>query len=255
MQKITYIIDFDSTFIKVESLEKLIARATANHSKGEAILAEISELTNAGMGGHLAFSVSLRERFAILRRHHVAITQEVLQDCVEYLKDQLSESVIAEKDFFIENRDNIYIISGGFTEMIAPVVKQVGIDVTHILANRFLYDDEGVIVDYDADNNLAKDGGKVAAVKELKLHGNIVVVGDGYTDYEIKEAGYATLFFAFTENMPRQRVIDNADANGNFTQMREAVTRLENTNPDDERIVGIRRELVNLKPNLEGERR
>jgi D-3-phosphoglycerate dehydrogenase len=47
--------------------------------------------------------------------------------------------------------------------------------------------------------------------QRLNLHGDVYVIGDGYTDYEIKEAGYANKFYAFTENVERERVVDKAD--------------------------------------------
>jgi len=37
------------------------------------------------------------------------------------------------------------------------------------------------------------------------------VIGDGYTDYQIKAAGLANKFFAFTENIHRENVVQAAD--------------------------------------------
>jgi len=37
------------------------------------------------------------------------------------------------------------------------------------------------------------------------------VIGDGYTDYEIKHAGFANKFYAFTENVEREKVLAKAD--------------------------------------------
>ena len=36
---------------------------------------------------------------------------------------------------------------------------------------------------------------------------NIIVVGDGYTDLEIKQNGEAAVFIAFTENISRDSVV------------------------------------------------
>ena len=49
--------------------------------------------------------------------------------------------------------------------------------------------------------------GKVKAVDSLHLQGDITVIGDGYTDYQIKEAGKASTFYAFTENISRPNVV------------------------------------------------
>jgi D-3-phosphoglycerate dehydrogenase len=48
-------------------------------------------------------------------------------------------------------------------------------------------------------------------MKELNLQGEVFVIGDGYTDYQIREAGLASKFFAFTENVSRTNVTEKAD--------------------------------------------
>ncbi len=37
------------------------------------------------------------------------------------------------------------------------------------------------------------------------------MIGDGYTDFEIKDAGLANKFYAFTENVGRENIIEKAD--------------------------------------------
>jgi D-3-phosphoglycerate dehydrogenase len=58
---------------------------------------------------------------------------------------------------------------------------------------------------------LSKPRGKVKTLESLKLLGEITVVGDGYADYEIREAGLAQAFVAFTENVKREKVMEKAD--------------------------------------------
>ncbi len=48
-------------------------------------------------------------------------------------------------------------------------------------------------------------------LKSLDLQGDIYVLGDGYTDYEMREAGLANRFYAFTENIQRENVMSKAD--------------------------------------------
>lgn len=119
--------------------------------------------------------------------------------------------MLKNKIFFHRNQDHIYIVSGGFKDYIDPVVALLGVRADHILANTFIYDENGQIKGYDHYNPLAHAEGKVYAVRSLKLKGNVLVVGDGYTDYEIKKAGVAHTFCAFTENVKRDSVIANAD--------------------------------------------
>ena len=76
--------------------------------------------------------------------------------------------------------------------------------------NKFLYDNDKVI-GYDKKNPLSKSGGKANILKELKLKGEVHVIGDGYTDYEIKKEGLANYFYLFIENIKRESVVKSAD--------------------------------------------
>jgi D-3-phosphoglycerate dehydrogenase / 2-oxoglutarate reductase len=48
-------------------------------------------------------------------------------------------------------------------------------------------------------------------LQSLDFEGDIYAIGDGYTDYELRESGLANKFFAFTENVSRKKVTDVAD--------------------------------------------
>ena len=45
----------------------------------------------------------------------------------------------------------------------------------------------------------------------MKLDGIVYGIGDGHSDYQLKESGLIQKFFAFTENIAREKVIKNAD--------------------------------------------
>ena len=44
---------------------------------------------------------------------------------------------------------------------------------------------------HDKSNPMAYRNGKVKAIKSLGLRGEIIIIGDGYTDYEVKKMGAA----------------------------------------------------------------
>lgn len=48
-------------------------------------------------------------------------------------------------------------------------------------------------------------------IEQLGLKGEIHMIGDGYTDYEVKLAGVANRFYAYTENITRENVTLHAD--------------------------------------------
>ncbi len=205
-RKRNYIIDFDSTFIKVEAMEELASITTKGKKNGKDVINKIERLTNAGMNGEIPFSKALEKRIELLDADKKDIEQ-----LVKRLKRKISTSVLRNKEFFRNNNANIYIVSGGFKEFIVPIVKEYGIPEFNVYANEFIFDKKGKITGYDKNNILAKQGGKIKLLNKLKLKGDISVIGDGYTDYELKQAGIADKFYAFTENIEREKVLKKAD--------------------------------------------
>lgn len=199
------IIDFDSTFITKESLDELARFALENHPQKIDRLQQIEALTQAGMAGDISFDESLSQRMAL-----VDADQLDVETVTRQLADAITPSFMANTDFIRSHQEKIWIVSGGFREMIIPVVASFGISSNHIFANDFVYNEQK-IVGVDIDNPMAKAGGKVIQVNELGLSGDIHVIGDGYTDYELKGKGPANRFFAFTENVRRDQVCNLAD--------------------------------------------
>lgn len=204
-QKIYYIIDFDSTFVQVEGLDELAKRALKNHPDADYIKREVQEITRQGMDGTLSFGDALAQRLYLFKPQ-----QEHIEDLVLYLKKKITPSIKANKEFFKTNADAIYIVSGGFREYIWPVVKSFGIAEDHVLANEFQYGKKSIIGLNDK-NPLSQANGKTKVVKKLKLSGKVIVLGDGFTDYQIRRHGGAEKFYAFTENVHRERVVHLAD--------------------------------------------
>jgi D-3-phosphoglycerate dehydrogenase len=200
------IIDFDSTFVTVESLDELADIALRGNRRREKILHEIKEITRLGMEGKIAFKDSLKKRLALF-----SPKKEHLQELILLLKNSVTPSILRNKDFFRPFAENIYIVSGGFTDYIAPVVEEFGIARAHVLANSFKYKRSGKIGGADMKNPLARSGGKAEAVAKLNLKKDVYVIGDGMTDYEIKEKGLCKQFIAFTENVYRKNVAELAD--------------------------------------------
>lgn len=201
-----FIIDFDSTFTKVEALDELCKISLEGNPKKEAILEQIKQITDKGMSGEISLQHSLEERLRLVKanKSHIPLL-------VEKLEKQVTKSFLRNKSFFKENAKQIYIVSNGFREFITPVVKAFGITDSHVLANTFVYNEAGDIIGFDQNNVLSTNNGKAKKIEELQLKGEVLVIGDGHTDYEIKSAGNADRFFAFTENVTRSQVVAHAD--------------------------------------------
>ena len=201
-----FIIDFDSTFTQVEALDVLGEISLKEDPEKIEKLQAIKDITDMGMDGSLNFRESLERRLGILEA-----TKPQISELVEALKPKVSKSFKRNKEFLEEHAENIIIISNGFRDFITPIVADYGIKAENVFANEFIYDETGKITDFNRENVLSKNGGKSETIKNLNLEGDIYVIGDGYTDYEIKAAGLANKFYAFTENVERAKVTSKAD--------------------------------------------
>jgi D-3-phosphoglycerate dehydrogenase len=200
-----FVVDFDSTFTTVEALDVLGEIALPQGPDGDRARAEIKALTDQAMNGEIGFGEALRRRIELLglRREHLDLL-------VERLRDKVSPSIRRNRAFFERNAGRILLVTGGFHDYVDPIAAAHGIPPAQVLANSLVFDGDQV-VGVDETNPLSRDGGKIEAVKGLHLDGEVVVVGDGWTDYEIRQAGAADRFYAFVENASRDKVTAAAD--------------------------------------------
>ena len=204
--KRSYVFDFDSTLTKVEALDVLAEITLESNPKKDQIIQEIIDITNLGIDGEISFTESLEKRIKLLKANKAD-----LSGLVAALKKQVSKSIESNKEFFENFADDIYVISCGFKEFIDPIVKEYNIPSERVYANTFEFADDGEIVGFDANNPLSQHNGKIKCLKDMSLEGEIQVIGDGYSDYVTREAGVADTFFAYTENVSRDKTTENAD--------------------------------------------
>ena len=241
--KRNYIFDFDSTLTRVEALDVLAEITLASNPKKDEIIQEIIDITNLGIDGEISFTESLERRIKLLNAN-----ESDLEALVIALKKQVSKSIESNKEFFEEFADDIYVISCGFKEFIDPIVAEYNIPKERVFANTFEFDNDGKIVSFDETNPLSQHNGKIKCLSDMNLDGEIQVIGDGYSDYVTREAGIADKFFAYTENVSREKTTENADhiapnldeflyvnklpRNISYPKNRIKILLLENIHPD-----------------------
>ncbi|MGQ2990116.1 MAG: phosphoglycerate dehydrogenase [Brevundimonas sp.] len=203
----TLIFDFDSTLVRIETLEALADLALEGHPEAAAIREQVADLTDQAMAGELPFGEALRRRLALL-----PLTREHIDALAATILDEGTPSVRRNLRFFQENAGRILILSGGFREIIAPVAERLGIAPEQVFCNDLTYDAEGRVTGVDDANPLSQADGKPRVIKALNLTGPVVMIGDGWTDAEVKLAGAADRFYAYTEIVRRERVVAVADA-------------------------------------------
>lgn len=201
-----YVFDFDSTLTSVEALDVLAEITLANKPEKDAVVSEIQAITNLGIDGDISFTESLERRLSLLHANKAD-----LATLVQELQNKVSASIVRNKEFFEKYSEDIYVISCGFKEFIEPIVAHYNIPAHKVYANTFTYDEKGNITGFDEENVLSSHNGKIECLKRMNLDGEVQVIGDGYSDYVMREAGIADKFFAYTENVSRDKATANAD--------------------------------------------
>lgn len=203
MTKPFLIFDFDSTMIQTETLDELAAIVCPQDTQ---IAAEIARITDLAMNGEIDFFQALSQRVAILK-----LNQSHLEIFKHLVLNKISKSVLQHKASFEANANRIYIVSGGFNELIYPVSDFLGIARNHIFANQFHLDENQKVVGVNTDSFLAHSGGKARCIDSLSLEGEIIMIGDGMTDAEVKDTLPYVQFYAYTEHVKREKVLAKAD--------------------------------------------
>ena len=200
------IIDFDSTFIRDETLDEIAKITSSSNKKNPNIHQKIKEITTQAMEGKIDFKDALKERLNMLKVH-----KNELDNIVSTLKERVSLSFIKNKKYIQSISSRIYIVSGGFKEIISPIVKDYGISLNHIFANEFQYNTKGYIDGINENNLLSYSDGKIKILHTLNLRNGAYVIGDGNTDLEMKNVKGVKAFICFTENIDRPSVSTKAD--------------------------------------------
>tara|TARA_Y100001978_G_scaffold43693_1_gene38890 strand:+ start:555 stop:1226 length:672 start_codon:yes stop_codon:yes gene_type:complete len=194
-------IDFDSTFIKLETLDELAKFVLKDDKERDSKIKRISDITNLAMSGKINFTESLNLRLNLLEINKADINQ-----ITNYLSKKISNSINLNIDSIRSISQNIWIVSGGFMEIISPIVKNFNIKKDNILANEFIYDEYDKVIGCNEQNDLFKSNGKIRAIKNLKLSENKIMIGDGFTDYEVFKHGAVNTFIYYSENVLRYDV-------------------------------------------------
>lgn len=193
--------DVDSTVIEVEGIDQLAAAFGA----GEAV----AELTASAMNGNTKFEDALAARLGLIKP-----TLQRTTDFVDTHPMPLSPNMLDLVNALKDAGKQVYLVSGGFRQMINPVADLLGVPHDHIYANNILFDSEGAYAGFDDTEPTSRSGGKAEAVRRIKAAGGfdtVVMVGDGATDLEARGEGAADAFICFTGVVNRTNVAERAD--------------------------------------------
>jgi phosphoserine phosphatase len=190
--------DVDSTVCTDEGIDEL--------AKWCRVGSQVSKQTKAAMSNRrTCFRESLRKRLEIIRP-----SKQLLNAFVDNRVPRLNDGIENLVRVLQKERVEVYLISGGFRSMIAPVASMLCVPDTNVYANTLLFDPMGAYVGFDEMEPTSRSGGKSDVVRALKRkHDMVIMVGDGITDLETK--GVADLFVGYGGVCVRSEVREHAD--------------------------------------------
>ncbi|CAL5201807.1 unnamed protein product [Lathyrus oleraceus] len=193
--------DVDSTVCLDEGIDELAEFCGAGKA--------VAEWTARAMGGTVPFEEALAARLSLF---NPSLSQ--VQNFLEQRPPRLSPGIEKLIQKLKANRKHVYLISGGFRQMINPVASILGIPKENIFANQLLFGSSGQFLGFDENEHTSRSGGKATAVQQIKKdHGYkaLTMIGDGATDFEARRPGGADLFVCYAGVQLRQAVAAKAD--------------------------------------------
>ncbi|OQS06831.1 hypothetical protein THRCLA_01136 [Thraustotheca clavata] len=193
--------DVDSTVISDEGIDVLAAHC----GQGEAVAA----WTSKAMNGGVKFEDALAARLNIIKPSKDAIAQCLGTHPPHLHLTKGIDQLIKELH---RRKVDVYLVSGGFRLMIAPVAAHLSIPPTNIFANTIYFDAKGEYSGFDANELTSRDGGKPRVIEKLKSerqYKTVIMIGDGATDMQAKPP--ADLFIGFGGVVVREVVKKHAD--------------------------------------------
>lgn len=188
--------DVDSTVIRDEGIIRL-AEACGKEK-------DVQKITDKAMTGGMNYKESLRARLNIINPS-LSQVEELRSDYMDNLDDILTPKVKELVSLLHDRHITVYLISGGFSQLIQPIAHAVGISTEHIYCNELVFDDKGNYNGFREDRVTCNNGGKALAMQDIKQYNEVtVMIGDGMTDYEACPPGDA--FIGFGGNVVREKV-------------------------------------------------
>jgi phosphoserine phosphatase len=190
--------DVDSTVCTDEGIDVLAAHCGV----GE----DVANLTKNAMEGNMSYRDSLAARLELMKP-----SKSRVDKCIEEHPGVLSPGMADLVKALHAKGKHVFLVSGGFKQLILPVAAKLNIPADNVYANVLLFDGDAY-KGFDENQPTSQTGGKAVVVKQLIESHNfksVVMVGDGATDMEARPP--ASLFIGYGGVVTRSSVKAGAD--------------------------------------------
>ena len=195
----TILFDFDSTLISIESLDFLLASCLDNQPDE---IQRIEAITQQGMNGEIPFHRALQQRLDLCAPNRTQV-DALAQTISQKLTTGMPEFITALQ----QQGHEIWIISGGLKPLILPVATVLNIPHDRVHAVDLCWDQTGAFTGIDMNNPFAHSKLDGARLLTQHWHTPTIIIGDGYTDYQLYAAGIADQFIPYTEHAQRAKIL------------------------------------------------
>jgi len=194
--------DVDSTVITKEGIDELAAYLKCGD--------EVAALTKAAMDGGMPFHTAIEKRLEIFANAGFG-QPKLAQMLADHPMEEILSPGVEDLVAALQSKGKrVFLVSGGFRQMINPLAAVLNVPETDIYANSFLFDASGAFLGHDKDEPTSRAGGKAKVVADIKAkygYKKVVMVGDGATDLEAREvAGGADAFIGYGGVVERSAV-------------------------------------------------
>jgi len=197
--------DVDSTVVTTEGIDLI--------GKCFGIMKEISELTHKAMNGNVKFQDAMSQRLQLIADH--GMTKDSLEKCVKTEgKPKWSPGVQEVVKMLHKQGTDVYLVSGGFQNMLKPLALELHIPQKNIYANEILFDENGQYSGFDRSAPTSASGGKPAVLKMMQKkhkYKTMIMFGDGATDMDARTNGPAAAFIGYGGVQVREKIKEGAD--------------------------------------------
>jgi len=195
----TLAFDFDSTLVRCETLEELVApQLESDPEAGESY----RRMTEAGMAGGWTFHESLTARLTV-----AAPDRTDLDAFADRLDGLWTEGMPTLVRSLSDEGHEVWIVSGGPLEVLLAAGSRLGVPETRIRGVRLVWSSEGTFLSVDPDDPFSRS--KVEGLAELTdvWPRPRIMIGDGQTDRAVFDAGLVDHFIAFTAHVRREVIL------------------------------------------------